>query len=59
MEEILRSIDKCYRCKDIVYNILPPKIVVKGFGVSCARGFVADCLKKWNIIVWCITRLMC
>ena len=27
MEEILRSIDKFYCCKDIVYDILPPKIL--------------------------------
>ena len=27
MEELLRSIEKCYRCKEIVYDILPPKIV--------------------------------
>ena len=27
MKEILSSREKCYRCKDIVYEILPPKIV--------------------------------
>ena len=27
LEDILRSIDKCHRCKDIVYKILPQKIV--------------------------------
>ena len=27
MEELLRSIVKCYRCKDIAYDILPPKIL--------------------------------
>ena len=27
MENILRSKEKCYRCKDIFYDILPPKIV--------------------------------
>ena len=27
LEEVLRSMEKFYRCKDIVYDILPPKIV--------------------------------
>ena len=27
LEEILRSREKFYRCKDIVYDIFPPKIV--------------------------------
>ena len=43
-EEIFRSRDKCYRCKDIIYNILPPNIVVKGLGVSCAGGIGGDCV---------------
>ena len=27
LEDILSSRDKYYRCKDIVYEILPPKVV--------------------------------
>ena len=27
LEELLRSRDKCYCCKDIIYEILPPKVV--------------------------------
>ena len=40
----MRSRRKCYHCKDIVYEILPPKIVVRGIGVSCDRGVGGGCV---------------
>ena len=59
MEEILRSREKCYFCKDIVYAILPPKIVVRGLGVSCAGGVGGDCVFCMEDSCVVYLRLMC
>ena len=40
----MRSGEKNHRCKDTVYEILPPKIVVRGLCVSCVGGVGEYCI---------------